>query len=288
MRLDEALRAYPTLLDVAVTLLGLVVGSFLNVVGYRLPKMMQAEWECDCRELLKLEPAAAATPALNLSSPPSSCPACGGRIRPWHNIPVLGWLLLRGRCADCRAPISAQYPLVEAAAGLMALACAARFGWSAQLLPALAMSWALLVLTVIDVHEQLLPDVITWPLVWSGLGLSLWGGGVFVSPQASIAGGIAGFLVLWIVYQLYKMITGKIGMGFGDFKLLMALGAWFGWRAVPTILLLSSFVGAVIGVGLIVLRGRDRNVPISFGPFLAGAGWLVLIGGDSLPHLLSR
>ena len=217
---------------------------------------------------------------LTLWRPASRCPQCQAAIKPWHNVPVLGWLWLRGRCASCGKAISVQYPIVEACAGLLGGYCAWRFGWSAQLLPALLLTWALLALTVIDLRTQLLPDSITLPLLWLGLLLSL--AGVFVKPAASIAGAAAGYLVLWGMYHLFRLLTGKEGMGYGDFKLLAALGAWFGWQALPILIVLSSVVGAIVGIGLIVFRGHDRATPIPFGPYLAGAGWLVLVGGADL------
>lgn len=277
MGLIEALRASPALLLGGCGLLGLITGSFLNVVSLRLPRMILAQEQSLCREILALP--AVPAPAFGLVWPPSSCPACGNRIRPWHNIPVFGWLWLRGRCADCGAPISLQYPLVELAAGFIGVVCAWRFGASPQLLAALPFSWALLTLAIIDLREQLLPDDITLPLAWSGLALSCLK--IFAEPRASIAGALAGYLSLWSVYHVYGWITGKEGMGYGDFKLLMALGAWLGIGALPGIVLLSSATGAILGVALILLRGRDRNAPISFGPFLAAAGWLMLLAGQA-------
>jgi leader peptidase (prepilin peptidase)/N-methyltransferase len=283
MSLIEALRASPALLVAAAGLLGLLVGSFLNVVSLRLPRIMEAQWRREAQAILEIAGVDPAPERLSLWYPPSSCPGCGARIRPCHNLPVLGWLWLGGRCADCRIPISAQYPLVEAASGLLCAACAWHFGWGAQLGAALLLSWALLVLTVIDLRQQLLPDDITLPLLWTGLCLSCFG--VFTTPVAAITGAACGYLSLWLIYHAYKLVTGKEGMGYGDFKLLAALGAWFGAAALPMIILLSSLVGAVIGIGLILLRGRDRHLPISFGPFLAGAGWLTLIWGDALRGL---
>jgi leader peptidase (prepilin peptidase) / N-methyltransferase len=278
MSLLEGLSHSPGFLVFAATLLSLCVGSFLNVVAARLPAMMEREWKRECRVLLELPEAPEPAP-LTLWRPASRCPACEAPIRPWHNVPVLGWLWLRGRCAACRAPISAQYPLVEAATGLLGAYCAWRFGWSAALLPALLLSYALVALTVIDLRTQLLPDAITLPLLWLGLLLSL--GQVFTTPGASIIGA-AGYLSLWGVYHAFRLLTGKEGMGYGDFKLLAALGAWFGWQALPLLILASSVIGAVVGIGLIVFRGHDRAVPIPFGPYLAGAGWLVLAGGPEL------
>jgi leader peptidase (prepilin peptidase)/N-methyltransferase len=284
MTLLHGLALSPTLLALAVLLLGLCVGSFLNVVIHRLPLMLERDWRRECRTLLSLEttPAqpAEAVPPLSLLRPASHCPSCRAPIRPWHNVPVVSWLVLRGRCAACRAPISMQYPLVEAATGLLSLACALRFGWGPTLGAALLLTWALVALSVIDLRTQLLPDTITLPLLWLGLLLSV--SGVFVRPSASIIGAAAGYLSLWSIYHVFRWVTGKEGMGYGDFKLLAALGAWFGWKALPMIVLLSSVVGAVIGLGLILLRGHDRNVPLPFGPYLALAGWIVLIGGRDL------
>ena len=283
MSLIEALRANPALLVCVVAVLGLLVGSFLNVLSLRLPRMMEAEWQREARLILD-QPAEEPPPArVSLWHPPSSCPSCGARIRPWHNVPVLGWLWLRGRCADCSAPISLQYPLLELATGVLSAVCAWRFGWGPQLAAGLVLSWALLALTAIDFREQLLPDNITLPLLWIGLCLSCFG--VFTTPKASIAGAVIGYLSLWLIYHAYKLLTGKEGMGHGDFKLLAGLGAWFGGASLPMIILLSSLVGSVVGISLILLRGRDRNLPISFGPYLAGAGWLTLIWGDALRGL---
>lgn len=282
--LIEALASSPALLVNATTLLGLLIGSFLNVVILRLPKMMQATWRRECRALLDIE-APAETPKVTLTSPPSCCPSCGAAIRPWQNIPVLSWLLLRGRCAGCKAPISIQYPLVELATGVLSAVCAWRFGWSPQLAAALVLTWTLIALTVIDLREMLLPDDLTLPLLWLGLALSTVP--VFASPSASIWGGVFGYLSLWSIYHLFRLLTGKEGMGYGDFKLLAALGAWFGALALPMILLLSSVVGAVVGLSLIVFRGRDRSVPIPFGPYLAGAGWLTLIWGQALGNFIA-
>jgi leader peptidase (prepilin peptidase) / N-methyltransferase len=274
----DGLSHSPGFLAFAVLLVGLCVGSFLNVVIHRLPQMLEREWRRECRSLLEL-PAVEEQP-LSLVRPASRCPACGAAIRPWQNIPVVSWLALRGRCASCRAPISMQYPIVEAVTGLMSAYCAVRFGWTAALPAALVLTWALVALTVIDLRTQLLPDSITLPLLWLGLLLSLFK--VFTTPQASIIGAAAGYLSLWSIYHVFRLATGKEGMGYGDFKLLAALGAWFGWAALPLIVLVSSMVGAVVGIGLIVFRGHDRTVPIPFGPYLAGAGWIVLVGGASL------
>ncbi|WP_293001092.1 A24 family peptidase [Nevskia sp.] len=276
--LIHALASDPLLLGVATTLLGLLVGSFLNVVILRLPRMLENEWKAEARELLDLP--AVETPRLSLMRPASCCPGCGAAIRPWQNIPVVSWLALRGRCAKCRTGISVQYPLVELASGVASAVCVWRFGWSPQLAAALVLTWALIALTVIDLREMILPDDLTAPLVWIGLGMSTLP--VFVGMPESIWGAVAGYLSLWSIYWLFKLATGREGMGYGDFKLMAALGAWFGWAALPLMLLLSSAVGAVIGIGLIVFKGRDKTQPIPFGPYIAGAGWLMLIWGDAL------
>lgn len=278
MELLDALKNSPALLMLTVLLLGLFVGSFLNVVILRLPKMMEQAWKCECRELLELPEQA--VEKISLSSPPSSCPQCGHRIKPWQNVPVLSWMLLRGRCSQCAKPISVQYPLVEATTGLLSLACAAHFGWSAQLLPALVFTWVLVALTVIDLRTMLLPDQLTLPLLWLGLLLAL--GSVFTSLPHAVIGAAAGYLSLWSVFHLFKLITGKEGMGYGDFKLFAVFGAWMGWQSLPMILLLSSVVGATVGIGLIVFRRMGREVPIPFGPYLAGAGWIALLWGAEL------
>ncbi len=276
--LIDALANDPLFLGITTTLLGLVVGSFLNVVILRLPRTLEADWQAEARELLDLAPVEA--PKLSLTQPPSRCPGCGSAIRAWQNIPIISWLLLRGRCASCKTAISIQYPLVELASALMSAVCVWRFGWSPQLAAALVFTWTLIALTVIDLRETILPDNMTLPLMWLGLGLSTVP--VFVGMSASIWGAIVGYLSLWSIYHLFRIITGKHGMGYGDFKLMAGLGAWFGAMSLPILLLLSSAVGAVIGIGLIVFRGHDRNVPIPFGPYIAGAGWLMLIWGDAI------
>ncbi|MGB0219038.1 MAG: prepilin peptidase [Sinimarinibacterium flocculans] len=278
MSLFEGLASSPGLLLFATVLLGLIVGSFLNVVILRLPRMMEQAWRQEAREILELP--AVDEPPLSLLHPASTCPQCGTAIRPWHNVPVLGWLWLRGRCASCSTRISVQYPLVELASGLLAGLCALKFGWSAQLAAALVFTWVLLTLAVIDLRTTLLPDNLTLPLLWLGLGLSL--APVFAAPEAAIVGALAGYLSLWFVFQGFKLLTGKEGMGYGDFKLLAAIGAWLGWSALPMVILLSSLVGAVVGIGMILLLRHDRRVPIPFGPYLAAAGWLGMMYGETL------
>lgn len=278
MSLAAGLRDSPGFLMFAVSLVGLCIGSFLNVVILRLPLMMERAWKREARALLDLPEIS--EPPLSLWRPGSRCASCDAGIKPWHNLPLLGWLMLRGRCANCRAVISIQYPVVELVASLLGAVCVWRFGWSPQLAAALVFSWTLLALTVIDLRTQLLPDDLTLPLLWGGLLLSLWT--VFVPVDIAAIGAITGYLALWTVFQLFRLITGKEGMGYGDFKLLAALGAWLGWQALPTVILLSSVVGATVGIGLIIFRKHDRQVPIPFGPYLAAAGWLTLIGGDAM------
>jgi leader peptidase (prepilin peptidase) / N-methyltransferase len=266
------------------TLLGLTVGSFLNVVIHRLPRMMERQWHRDCDELkgvIQDEHTADKEP-YNLNRPSSHCPHCGHKIRPWENIPVVSWLWLRGRCSSCRKPISLRYPLVEAATGLLSFLVAYHFGFGWPALTGLALTWALIALSMIDFDVQLLPDNITLPFLWLGMLLSL--GHVFTDPNSAIIGAAAGYLSLWSVYQLFKRLTGKEGMGYGDFKLLALLGAWFGWQHLPQIILLSALVGAVVGILLIVVRGRDRNIPIPFGPYLAAAGWISMMWGEQINY----
>ena len=283
--LFDALASQPLFLGVATTLLGLLVGSFLNVVILRLPRMLEADWKAEARDLLDLPAEAQPGKKISLTHPPSCCPGCAAAIRPWQNIPVISWLALRGRCANCKTGISIQYPLVELASAVLSAVCVWRFGWSPQLAAALVFTWTLIALTVIDLRDTLLPDDLTLPLMWIGLALSTLG--VFVGMSASIWGAIAGYLSLWSIYHLFRIITGKHGMGYGDFKLMAALGAWFGAAALPLMLLLSSLVGATVGVGLIVFRKHDRNLPIPFGPYLAGVGWLMLIWGDALSGVVA-
>ena len=284
MPLFDALQFSTGFLISAVTLLGLLLGSFLNVVILRLPRMMEQDWKSECRVILDLPPQA--EERVSLLSPPSRCPGCGSGIKPWHNIPVLGWLMLRGRCSNCKAAISVQYPIVEMVSGLAAAVCALHFGYGPQLVPALLLTWALIALTVIDLRTMLLPDSITLPLLWLGLLLAL--GSVFADLPSAVIGAAAGYLSLWSVFQLFKLLTGKEGMGYGDFKLFAALGAWLGWQALPMIILLSSVVGAAVGIGLIVFKRQARDLAIPFGPYLAGAGWIALIWGDSLQETYFR
>ncbi|MCL2829177.1 MAG: A24 family peptidase [Betaproteobacteria bacterium] len=271
------LLAYPPLFAAAALLLGLLVGSFLNVVIYRLPLMMEHEWRNQCAEM-RGEPVEEAP--FTLARPRSRCPACGHPISALENIPVFSWLFLRGRCSACRASISWRYPLVEALTGVLTAFVAWHFGFGWQALGGFFLLWALVALTVIDFDTQFLPDSITLPLLWLGLFLNLFS--VYTSLESAVIGAMAGYLILWSVYWLFKLIMKKEGMGYGDFKLLAALGAWLGWKTLPFIILCSSFVGAIVGISLIVFARHGRNVPIPFGPYLAVAGFIALIWGESL------
>lgn len=283
MTLFSLLQSSPALLFSVCFILGLFVGSFLNVVVYRLPLMMEATWNRECREFLKLDQAdqEATTPQpFNLMVPRSACPSCKSLITAWQNIPVISWLLLRGKCGNCKHPISAEYPIVELLTAVLSLAVAMKFGASLQLIFALLFTWALISLALIDFHTTLLPDSITLPLLWLGLLISLVP--VFVTAPDAIVGAAAGYMILWLVFQTFKLITGKEGMGFGDFKLLAALGAWLGWAKLPLIILLSSLTGAIIGIMMMGLFKHQRNKPIPFGPYLAIAGWVALMWGDEI------
>ncbi|HEY6130655.1 MAG TPA: A24 family peptidase [Halioglobus sp.] len=275
--MPETVAPLGYLLPLGLLCLGLLVGSFLNVVIYRLPLMLESRWRRDCCELLEIEREVQETP-LNLATPNSHCPQCKAAIRPWQNIPVLSYLLLRGKCANCAAPISLRYPSIELVTGLMTLALAWRFDLSPALLGAVLLTWSLIALTMIDIDHQLLPDDITLPLLWLGLVFNL--DATYVSLADAVIGAMAGYLILWVVYQGFKLLTGKEGMGYGDFKLLGALGAWMGWQMLPEIILLSSLVGALCGIALMFIKRRGKDIPIPFGPYLAVAGWLALLWGD--------
>ena len=278
-----------SLLDPAVALpaaavIGLCVGSFLNVVIHRLPKMMERGWADQCAELAGREPEA--KPRYDLMVPRSACPACGHAIAAIENVPVVSWLALRGRCRACKAPISPRYPVVELVAGALAVAAIWQFGAGWKGLAACAFLWTLLALAFIDADTQLLPDDLTLPLLWGGLLANLFG--LFVPLASAVIGAIAGYLVLWAVYWLFKLIRGKEGMGYGDFKLLAALGAWLGWPMLPQIVLVSSVLGAVGGILMIVLKGRDKAVPLPYGPWLAGAGVVALFFGPVINAMYLR
>ena len=267
-----------------------MVGSFLNVVIYRLPIMLERDWKQQCRDLLAGETDGAddGTPGpevFNLATPRSACPHCGTPVKAHQNIPVLSYLLLKGRCAACAAPISLRYPLVEAFTGVLSALVAWRFGLTPECLAGLLLCWGLIALALIDLDHQLLPDALTLPLLWLGLAFSLAGGSdsaLFPDPRSAIIGAIAGYLSLWTVYQLFKLFTGKEGMGYGDFKLLAALGTWMGWQMLPLIILLSALVGAIVGIGLIAFARHGREVPIPFGPYLTAAGIAAMLWGPEM------
>lgn len=274
----ELLQAEPALFTGLVFLLGLMIGSFLNVVVHRLPRMMEADWHAQCADLRgETMPDA---PRYNLWVPRSACTQCGHRITALENIPILSWLWLRGRCSACGTPISARYPLVELLTALLSAAVAWKWGLNLQTLGALLLAWTLIALAFIDFDTTLLPDNLTLPLLWLGLLFNL--NGHFASLPDAVIGAVAGYGVLWSVYWVFKWVTGKDGMGFGDFKLLAAIGAWLGWQLLPVTLLLSSVVGAVVGIAMIVLVKHDRRVPIPFGPYLAGGGLVALFFGADL------
>lgn len=263
-------------------LLGASVGSFLNVVVYRLPKMLEREWRSQCNELFKIEQDPVEEKPLTLSRPGSSCPGCGHKIRIHENIPVISYLLLKGRCSSCSTKISLRYPLVETFTILLTLVVAYKFGVSIQTLTALPLVWSLIALSLIDFDHKLLPDNIVLPALWAGLLINL--GGTFTDISSAVIGAVAGYLTLWLVFQLFRLLTGKEGMGYGDFKLFGLFGAWLGWQYLPQILILSSVVGALAGITLVALRGRDKNIPIPFGPYLAAAGFISLMWGAEINH----
>ncbi|MFC1748191.1 prepilin peptidase [Pseudomonadota bacterium] len=279
MQLIETLGENPALFIFFVTILGAMVGSFLNVVIHRLPIMMDRQWTQQCAELND-QPPTDDIPSYNLAKPSSSCPHCGHKIRAIENIPVLSYLFLKGKCAGCDAKISARYPLIEAFSAGISAFIAWHFGMGWEAAAALVLTWSLIPLTMIDIDRQLLPDIITLPFLWAGLTVSLFG--LFSDINSAVIGALAGYLTLWSIYWAFKLITNKEGMGYGDFKLLAMLGAWMGWQMLPVIILLSSLVGAAIGIALILFRGRDHNIPIPFGPYLAIAGWIALIWGNDI------
>ena len=277
----ETILSTPWLLYLVVIFVSLCVGSFLNVVILRLPKMMKQEWRCQCEEFLEIpENERKPDERITLSKPASTCPSCGHKIRAWENIPVISWLMLGGKCSSCKTRISPRYPIIEALTAVFSVVTVYLLGPSESALWALLMVWALVALTMIDFDTQLLPDGITLPLMWLGLVLNYFG--VLTDFGSAFWGAVAGYLSLWSVYWLFKLATGKEGMGHGDFKLLAALGAWLGWQLLPAVILLSSLVGAIVGISLMVLRKHGREVPIPFGPYLAAAGLLSLWFGPEI------
>ncbi|WP_272902591.1 A24 family peptidase [Pseudomonas sp. ADAK18] len=277
--MSDMLAQQPWLFMWGALLLGLIVGSFLNVLVWRLPKMLTREWRAQAHDILEL-PAEPKGPTYNLLLPHSCCPHCAQPIRPWENIPLFSYLLLKGRCSHCHDPISPRYPLTELACGLVSAYVAWHFGFGWQAGWVMLLSWGLLAMSLIDVDHQLLPDVLVLPLLWLGLILNQFG--LFVAPADALWGAVAGYLSLWSVFWLFKLITGKDGMGYGDFKLLALLGAWGGWQILPMTLLLSSLVGAISGLILLRLRNAQTSVPMPFGPYLAIAGWIALLWGGQI------
>ncbi|MBZ2168443.1 prepilin peptidase [Marinobacter sp. F4216] len=284
MAFFDTLLATPWLLYLTVIFVSLCIGSFLNVVILRLPKMMHQEWRCQCEEFLDVpEGERKQEDVITLSKPASTCPSCGHGIRAWENIPVISYLLLGGKCSNCKTRISSRYPMIEALTAIFSVVTVALLGPSDAALWALLLVWSLVAMTMIDFDTQLLPDNITLPLMWLGLILNYFG--VFTDFSSAFWGAVAGYLSLWSVYWLFKLVTGKEGMGHGDFKLLAALGAWLGWQLLPAIILLSSIVGAVVGLSLMVFKKHGREVPIPFGPYLAAAGLLCLWFGSDIQRI---
>ncbi|MBV1880037.1 MAG: A24 family peptidase [Pseudomonadales bacterium] len=292
------LQNNPLAFYICVGILGLLIGSFLNVVIYRLPVMMERDWQEQAQELLaefgKEEANSdtqnpeykGETEAFNLLVPASTCPKCDHKIKPWENIPVISYLFLFGKCSQCKCPISPRYPILEAVTAILSVTVAQHFGFGWQTALALLLTWSLITLTMIDFDHKLLPDTITLPLMWLGLLVNIQGH--FVPLDQAVIGAAAGYLSLWSVFWIFKLATGKDGMGYGDFKLLAAFGAWFGWKTLPIIIVGSSMVGALVGITLILVLGRDKNIPIPFGPYLAAAGWIAMLWGDIISSTYFR
>ena len=279
----DLLAQYPAFFFSFVFVISLMVGSFLNVVIYRVPVMMERSWQREYQEYFNNEESSESQQTeetFNLIKPDSTCPKCGHKIRAWENIPVISWLFLRGKCANCKTPISIRYPLVELLTAVLSVWIAAHFGFGPEALLGIVITWVLVALTFIDADKMLLPDELTLPLLWLGLGASVFT--VFVPPSTAIVGAAVGYLSLWSVYWLFKLVTGKEGMGYGDFKLLAALGAFVGWQGLPIIIILSSLVGAIVGITLIALRCNESSQAIPFGPYLAVAGWLTLMYDEAI------
>lgn len=283
MSLLQALAEFPALFYLSIFVVGLTFGSFLNVVIYRLPEMMKRQWKIECSHLSNPEEAIPEQEKFSLSVPGSRCPSCGHKITVLENIPVISYLMLRGKCSSCKTSISIRYPLIEFLTGALSVIIAMHFGATPAMLLALLMTYALITLTFIDIDEQLLPDNITLPLLWVGLLANLFG--TFTDLESAVIGAIFGYLSLWSVFWLFKLLTGKEGMGYGDFKLLAVFGAWLGWQYVLLVILLSSVVGAIIGISMVMMLGKDKNIPIPFGPYLAIAGWIALLYGPELNQL---
>jgi len=283
----ELFTHHPWFFVATVFLVALLVGSFLNVVIYRLPIMMEREWRAQCAELTEEPQVELPEGRFDLMTPRSRCPSCGSMITALQNIPVLSYLALGGKCASCKARISRRYPIIEALTAVLTALVAWFFGFGWEAAAAIALTWSLIAITVIDLDKMIIPDSISLPLLWVGLTLSLFhpvegAERLFIDPKSSIVGALAGYLSLWSIYHLFRLLTGKEGMGYGDFKLLAALGAWLGWQMLPLIIMLSAVVGAIVGISMIVFVRHDRNVPIPFGPYLAAAGWIALLYGPQI------
>ncbi|QIL88439.1 prepilin peptidase [Microbulbifer sp. SH-1] len=280
----EYFSSHPALLISSAFVLGLLIGSFLNVVIHRLPIMMEREYQRDFYSYFEKTPSAEEQKQLsetyNLVLPHSHCPKCNTVIKPWENIPIVSYLWLRGKCGHCGTAISKRYPLVELVTGILTAIVVWQLGFTWQALAGVFFTWALVALTGIDFDKQLLPDNITLPLLWAGLLINIWG--VFVPLQDAVIGAIVGYLSLWAVFHLFKLVTGKEGMGAGDFKILAAIGAWFGWQSVLLVIPLSAAVGALVGITWTLVSGRDKNLPIAFGPYLAGAAWIAMLWGEQI------
>jgi len=278
------LQTHPAIFIFSMTMLGLCIGSFLNVVIYRLPKMMQQDWHEQCCELLDIKNEnVTEQQKVNLIFPGSSCPSCQHKITALENIPVISYLFLKGRCSSCKVKISLQYPIIEMFTGLATAYIAWHFGFSLQTLFAVLFTWALICLSMIDLEHSFLPDDITLPFMWLGLACNIFG--IFTDIYSSLIGAMLGYSILWIIFISFKTVTGKEGMGYGDFKLLALLGAWMGWQYLPLIILLSSITASIIGLAMIIFKGRDKAAAFPFGPYLAIAGWITLIWGKELTGL---
>ena len=285
--MQELFSSSPAAFITVAFVFSLLVGSFLNVVIYRLPIMLEREWRAQCEETVASPPGDLPAEPFNLMVPRSRCPSCKHQITALQNIPILSYLVLRGKCANCRTPIPLRYPLIEFCTALLTAVVAWRFGFGWEAGAAILLTWSFIAISVIDFDHQIIPDTISLPLVWIGLGLSLFhpvagAEALFIDPKTAIIGALAGYLSLWSVYQLFKLMTGKEGMGYGDFKLLAVIGAWLGWQMILPVILLSAVVGAIVGIALIVLQGRDRSTPIPFGPYLAAAGWIGMMWGQQI------
>lgn len=280
MQFSAYLASTPLAFVLLAGLLGLIIGSFLNVVILRVPRMLEIEWQQQAREILEPDREHAPPATYNLILPHSHCPKCKTEIKPWQNIPVISYLLLRGRCGNCKEPISLRYPAIELLTAGLSMLVAWQMGFGLATAGMLVLTWALVCLSMIDADTQLLPDIIVLPLLWLGLILNSFG--VYTDLNTALWGAVAGYLSLWLVYWLFKLVTGKEGMGYGDFKLLAMLGAWGGWQVLPLTILLSSLVGAILGLIILKARGANNSTPLPFGPYLAIAGWIALIWGETI------